>query len=177
MAGQWQRISQEEAFPGRCAEAGDDLGSAVVTARLARDLMRLALLMGRSYPPYSKWLGSAFARLPEAAALGPCLRAAVAATGWPVRGQHLSRAYRLVAVRHNELGVTRPLDPDTRPFFDRPFQVLGAGRFAEALRAEITDPEIRARPPFGAVDGFIDSSDALGHTGFLRAAVAAAASE
>ena len=40
---QWSRIAEEEAFPGRCAEAGDELGSAVVTARLARDLMRLWL--------------------------------------------------------------------------------------------------------------------------------------
>ncbi|MGH3407505.1 MAG: DUF4037 domain-containing protein, partial [Streptosporangiaceae bacterium] len=68
LACQWQRIGQEEAFPGRCAEAGDELGAAVVAARLARDLMRLCLLMRRRYPPYSKWLGAAFARLPEAAA-------------------------------------------------------------------------------------------------------------
>jgi hypothetical protein len=32
LACQWQRLSQEEAFPGRCAEAGDELGSVVVTA-------------------------------------------------------------------------------------------------------------------------------------------------
>ena len=31
LACQWQRIGQEEAFPGRCAEAGDDLVSAIVT--------------------------------------------------------------------------------------------------------------------------------------------------
>src|ERR1700722_2074972 len=78
LACQWQRIAQEEAFPGRCAEAGDELGAAVVAARLARDLMRLCLLMRRRYPPYSKWLGSAFARLPEAAAIGPALTAALA---------------------------------------------------------------------------------------------------
>ena len=66
LACQWQRVAQEEGFPGRCAEAGDELGSAVVTARLARDLMRLGLLMRRRYPPYSKWLGTAFARLPDA---------------------------------------------------------------------------------------------------------------
>jgi hypothetical protein len=28
LACQWERIAQEEAFPGRCAEAGDELGSA-----------------------------------------------------------------------------------------------------------------------------------------------------
>ncbi len=44
---QWQRISREEPFPGRCAEVGDELGSAVVTAQLVRDLMRLWLLMIR----------------------------------------------------------------------------------------------------------------------------------
>jgi hypothetical protein len=31
---QWRRIEQEEAFPGRCAETGDELGSRVVAARL-----------------------------------------------------------------------------------------------------------------------------------------------
>jgi hypothetical protein len=44
-------------------------GSAVVAARLVRDLMRLALLLHRRYPPYGKWLGSAFAALPAAATL------------------------------------------------------------------------------------------------------------
>jgi hypothetical protein len=63
---QWSRIAEEEAFPGRCAEADDELGSAVVTARLARDLMRLWLLMHCRYPPYSKWLGRAFTRAPAA---------------------------------------------------------------------------------------------------------------
>jgi hypothetical protein len=47
LACQWQRISQEESFVGRCGEAGDELGSAIVTARLARDLMRLRLLINR----------------------------------------------------------------------------------------------------------------------------------
>ncbi|MDQ2876332.1 MAG: DUF4037 domain-containing protein, partial [Actinomycetota bacterium] len=41
LACQWARVAVEEAFPGRCAEAGDELGSALVTARLARDLIRL----------------------------------------------------------------------------------------------------------------------------------------
>jgi hypothetical protein len=67
---QWSRIAEEEAFGGRCAEAGDELGSVVVTARLARDLMRLWLLMQRRYPLYSKWLGSAIAD-PLVRRLGP----------------------------------------------------------------------------------------------------------
>jgi len=51
LACQWQRIAQEEAFLGRTAEVGDELGSRVVAARLVRDLMRLCLLMGRRTSP------------------------------------------------------------------------------------------------------------------------------
>src|SRR5438067_2392739 len=82
LACQWQRISQEEAFVGRSGEVGDELGSAVVAARLAGDLMRLTLLMHRRYPPYSKWLGSAFAQLAFSATISPALTAAIAATTW-----------------------------------------------------------------------------------------------
>jgi Domain of unknown function (DUF4037) len=173
LAGQWQRIGQEEPFPGRCAEAGDDLGSLMVTARLARDLMRLCLLMHRRYPPYSKWLGTAVARLPDTAGLIASLTAAISVGGWPAREQRLREAYETVAALHNELGLTPRLDPRTRPFYDRPYQVIGAGRFTAALREAITDPAVRRLPPAGAVDQFIDSTDADGDLAFLRACVAA----
>ena len=66
MACQWHRISQEEPFPQRTAEVGDATGSAVMAARLVRDLMRTALLLARRYAPYAKWLGTAFAQLHHA---------------------------------------------------------------------------------------------------------------
>ncbi len=67
MACQWRRIGQEEAFVGRTAEVGDELGSRVVAARLVRDLMRLCFLQERRYAPYGKWLGTSFRGLPTAA--------------------------------------------------------------------------------------------------------------
>jgi len=173
LACQWQRVAQEEPFPGRCAEAGDELGSAVVTARLARDLMRLGLLMRHRYPPYSKWLGTAFARLPDASRLIPPLAAAVSATRWADRERSLVQALEAAAARHNELGLTRPLDAQARGFFDRPYQVLEADRFATALREEIRDPRIRRLPATGAVDQFVDSTDALRRTESMRAVIAA----
>ena len=173
LACQWQRIDQEEPFPGRCAEAGDDLGSALITARLARDLVRLGLLMHRRYPPYSKWLGTAFARTPAAAALQPLLSGAMAATSWGERERCLCAAYEAAARLHNDLALTEPVDPKVFPaFFDRPYRVLGAARFTHALRDAITDQEVRALPMTGAVDQFVDSTDALGDRGRLRAAVA-----
>ena len=170
---QWRRISQEEAFPGRCAEAGDELGSAVVIARLVRDLMCLWLLMNRRYPPYSKWLGSAFAQVPGAAELGGSLAAALSAASWPDRERHLGRAYAAVAEAHNGLGLSEPLDTNTRLYYDRPFQVLDAGRFAVALADAITDPAIRRLPPIGAADQFMDSTDALGDLRYSRAVITA----
>ncbi len=170
---QWRRISQEEAFPGRCAEAGDELGSAVVIARLARDLMCLWLLMNRRYPPYSKWLGSAFAQVPGAAELGGSLAAALSAASWPDRERQLGRAYVAVAEAHNGLGLSEALDTSTRLYYDRPFQVLDAGRFAVALADAITDPVIRRLPPIGAADQFMDSTDALGDLRYPRAVITA----
>ncbi|GCB48172.1 DUF4037 domain-containing protein [Streptomyces sp. NL15-2K] len=142
----WQRLSQEEAFVGRCGEVGDELGSAVVTARQVRDLMRLCLLMDRRYPPYSKWLGSAFARTPAGARLTPTLTAALAATDWHTREQHLAAAYETVADLHNGLGLTDRVDPATRPYHSRPFRVLRAERFAEALVSRISEAAIRELP-------------------------------
>jgi hypothetical protein len=84
-------------------------------ARLARELMRLWLLMHRRYPPYSKWLGSAFALVPGGAGLGCHLAAALATAGWPARERELVCAYRIVAEAHNGLGLTEPLDPAPGP--------------------------------------------------------------
>ncbi|MEU0644818.1 DUF4037 domain-containing protein [Streptomyces umbrinus] len=177
LACQWQRISQEEAFVGRCGEVGDELGSAVVAGRLVRDVMRLCLLMDRRYPPYSKWLGSAFARLPWASALTPVLTSALAATDWHIREQHLARAYETIAVMHNQLGLTEPVDSTTRPYHSRPFQVLHAERFTEALMARITDPAIGSLPAIGTADQFIDSTDVLSHPELTRAATHVAVSQ
>ncbi len=163
LACQWTRLSDEEAFVGRCGEVGDELGSAVVAARQIRDLMRLCVLMGRVYPPYSKWLGTVFDALPCSSALGPILAEALAAREWKARQRHLSQAYEFVGALHNALGLTEPLDPSVRDYFARPFEVLGADRFAAALRATITDPTLRRLPAVGAIDQYVDSTAMTDH--------------
>ena len=141
----------------------------MVTARLTRDLMRLWLLMRRRYPPYSKWLGSAFARTGDAAGLGRHLAAALAAAGWAAREREFVLAYRIAAEAHNGLGLTEPLDPGTRAYYDRPYQVLDAGRFAAALTAAITDPLVRRLGSAGTADQVLDSTPALGDLRYARA--------
>jgi hypothetical protein len=54
-----------------------------------------------------------------------------------------------------------PVNPTTRPYHSRPFQVLRAERFTTALRARITDPALGSLPDTGAIDQWVDSTDAL----------------
>jgi Domain of unknown function (DUF4037) len=162
LAGQWRRIAQEEHFPGRAAEVGDDLGRRVLVARLARDVMRLCFLLERRYAPYSKWLGTAFGRLEAAATVGPRLAAALAADRWPAAEAALVAAYEDVATRHNRLGLTEPLDPTPRRFHDRPFRVLDADRFVTACLDAMDDRALASQQPIGAIDQFVDSTDVLG---------------
>jgi hypothetical protein len=168
----WRRIDQEEAFVGRTAQVGDELGSRILAARLARDVMRVAFLLAQRYWPYPKWFGTAFARLPIAAELGGPLARAVSATEPAAREAAMIEAYGIVARAHNASGSTAPVDPAPRPYYERPYLVLGAERFVEATTATITDPWLRRLPLIGSVDQFSDSTDLLGRD--LRAAYAAA---
>ncbi|MBR7832580.1 DUF4037 domain-containing protein [Actinospica durhamensis] len=163
LACQWTRLSDEEAFVGRCGEVGDELGSAVVAARQVRDLMRLCLLMSRVYPPYGKWLGTVFASLPCSRTLGPILADALGAREWKERERHLSAAYEFVGALHNELGLTEPVDAHVRDYHNRPFEVLHAERFAQALLATIPDPAVRGLPLVGAIDQYVDSTAMTDH--------------
>lgn len=173
LASAWTRIAQEEAFVGRCGEVGDDLGGTVVTARLVRELMRLSLLLARQWPPYGKWLGTAFGRLPIAAQAGPALRGALSASDWRDRERHLGSAYQVVGAASNATGLAAPVDAATRGFHDRPYRVLRAERLAGALRESIHDPWIRELPLVGGVDQVVDSTDVLTHPVRCRALVRA----
>jgi hypothetical protein len=163
LAAQWRRIDQEEPFMARCGDVGDELGSRVVAARQARELMRLCFLMERRYWPYTKWFGTAFARLASAGRVGPHLSAALGAERWPERERALSAAYAAVAELHNDLGVTAPIETAVSPFHDRPYLVIHSGRVVDALRERIADPLLREVALTGCVDQFADSTDVLSY--------------
>jgi hypothetical protein len=159
---QWQRFAQEEAFVGRTGEVGDDLGSRLVAARLVRDLMRLCFLLERRYAPYTKWLGTAFARLAGAGELAPFFARALTARNWPLREAAIGKAASIVARMHNEAGITDPVDTTRREYYERPFLVLRAERFADACFAAISEPAVAGLAHgVGAVDQWIDSTNVL----------------
>jgi hypothetical protein len=162
LAAQWARLGQEEAFLGRTAEAGDELGSRVVAARLARDVMRLAFLLERTYAPYTKWFGTAFNRLRCAPELGPHLAATLAASDWRSREAHLNRAYEKVARMHNALAVTEPAAETVASFHGRPYLVIHADRFVEVTEQAMTSELVRSWPKrVGSVSQWADATDVL----------------
>ncbi len=164
LASGWMRISQEEHLMGRAGQVGDEVGSAIIAARLVRDLMRLWFLMEKEYAPYPKWFGHAFARLPGAAELIPLFQKVLAATTWTERQTYLALAYELTAAQHNRLGLTEPLPDKCSYFFDRPFLVIGGKQFADALYARISDPAVRkwdGNRLIGSLDQFSDSTDLI----------------
>jgi hypothetical protein len=164
MAADWHRIGQEEHLMGRAGSVGDEIGAALIGARLVRDLMHLCFLMERVYAPYPKWFGTAFRRLVCAPSLTPHLQAALAAENWQAREVHLVRAYEAVARLHNALGLTRAMPEDVTCFFGRPFKVMAFHGFSDELLAQIHDPEvlrIARLPLIGSLDQFTDSTDLL----------------
>jgi hypothetical protein len=152
---------------GRAGQAGDELGAALLGARLVRDVMRLCFLMARTYAPYAKWFGTAFRRLPVGQQLYGILQGALAAVTWPQREQQLCLAYAHLGRLHNQLQLTPPMPEQPRQFFGRPFQVMALHGFAGALRSAIRDPQLRTlaeRRPFGSLDLLSDNVDLIANT-------------
>jgi hypothetical protein len=165
LAAQWKRISQEEAFVGRTGDVGDEMGSRIVATRIVREMMRLSFLMERRYIPYSKWIGSGFARLRVAKQLGPLLNDVLNANDWKTREQFLSKAYSIVARRHNTLRITDRMPTIVTSYFDRPYMVIHTDRFSDAIKKVIRDPAVkRLKPDLGSIDQFTDSTEVVEDT-------------
>ncbi len=189
LAAQWALISQEEAFVGRTSQVGDEIGSRILAARLAERIMRLCFLMERRYAPYSKWFGTAFQHLACGPRVGALIEKVLSAPTYAERDPQFSQLYTEVAELHNRLGITPPLETRTRtysgwhnlragvdhlppgdPRDTRPFQVIFAGRFVDAIFAQIEDPRVLALSGnLGSVNQFlVPSSDALQSVSFCR---------
>jgi hypothetical protein len=162
LAAGWTRLGAEEHLMGRAGRAGDELGSAVIGGRLARDLMALGFLLERRYAPYPEWFGTAFGRLDLAAALTPVLAELVAAPTWPERQDAFAAAAAMLVRTQNELALCAPVDPRPRLSGGGPFWVIDGDRVATVLVAAVGDPAVRRltrRRLIGSVDQWSDSSD------------------
>ena len=168
LASQWAKLSEEEAFAGRCAEAGDELGSMLIASRQVKGVMQLCFLMEKRYAPYGKWFGTAFSRLGCGPQLGPVLKSALLSSSWEERERHLSAAYEFVARMHNSLGIT-PRVREEVELHGRPYHVIRAERFAAAILGVIESEEVRRLPfPLGSVNQLVDSTEKLSWPGLCE---------
>ena len=110
--------------------------------------------------PTRKWLGTAFARLPDPDGLGSSIDHAMTAASYSDREAALGHVYQVLASRHNDLAGSQ-IDSSLRPFFDRPAWILGANRFATDALDRVSDPMLATRPLIGSIDQMIDCTDVL----------------
>jgi len=189
LASQWAHLAEIEAFVGRTWQLGDPLGSQLVATQIVEYLIKLCFLMERKYAPYAKWLGTSFKKLHGYPEMQPLLANILLSTDYRQREPWLVKAYTRVTELHNALQITPPIDVCTRTYsgwhvynaeqrelaFDdpkntRPHQVIFAGRFVDAIRAEIRDLEVLAlRPNLGSVSQFLrESCPSMQSTDFCR---------
>jgi hypothetical protein len=168
----WQRLAQQFPLMGRTGQRGQELGSRIIAATLAEDLVRLAFLLHRRWAPYRKWREAMFASLPGAGNLAGPLAQLVSASGWRDRESAAVAAAEALLRVQRERGLPTP-EVAITPFFDRPYRTVDPAVPA-ALLAAVTDPRIRALPPgVGSVEQWVDSVDVLTHAQ-RRAALAGA---
>ena len=162
LAAGWQRLSDEMPMVGRTAERGDELGSRLLSARLAGDLIWLAFALSRRWAPYAKWRGSAFQGLAVAADLADPLAEAATAPDWCDRENGLADGCEVLLSAQRERGLPVPASTVTA-FMDRPYRTVDQA-VPQALLADVTDPEIARLPAsIGAIDQWVSSVDLLGN--------------
>jgi hypothetical protein len=121
-------------------------------------------LMEKRYAPYPKWFGTAFKRLSCALDLWQAQQAAA----WREREAALCRAYEYLVHIHTTLDIYHRLPETVTRFYTRPFQVIQGSRVAEALRAGISDPEVRHIAERGLIGSFKQWSDNTDMEGWER---------
>ncbi len=159
LAAGWQRLCHLLPMVGRAAEAGDELGSRLLSARLAGDLLWLAFALSQRWAPYAKWRGTVFRSLPVAARLGPLLDAA-ASPRWQERENALATGCEVLLGIQRERGQPAP-ESAVIPFFDRPYRAVDQA-VPLGLLAGITDPDVARLPPMvGSIEQWVDCTDVL----------------
>ena len=172
LAAGWQRLEQQLPMVGRTASRGDDLGSRLLSAQLAEDLMSLAFVLSRRWAPYAKWRGTVFATLPVAASLSGLLDAAATRPDWRDREGALAAAAEALLGVQRDRGLPAP-DGAVIAFWDRPYRAIDPAVPA-GLLAGITDADVARLPPgVGSIEQWANSVDVLsspGRRSALRAA-------
>lgn len=167
MACEWNKISTEESFIGRCGDVNDDIGSRLIASRIIQSIMSICFLQEKKYMPYSKWFGTAFNELESAKLLNKIFKSILNAKNWKTREKYLSEAYIHIAKQHNLLNLTKYIEPCIQKYYARDYKVIFADRFANELFLCISDTTIKNINKIGSIDqitnvlSILESSDQI----------------
>lgn len=159
LAAYWECVSNEEAFAGRVVEFGDLLGLKLLAGRLVNTMLKICFVLRETYVPYSKWFSRAFDALGlseiKALALEVLTENAPAAIESKLAGLYMS----VLALQNASTGMPR-VERVITNYYGRPYKVIGAGEIVSALRAAITDEQLKAIDlTLVGLDNKLDSSD------------------
>jgi Domain of unknown function (DUF4037) len=156
----WLRITSRMPNHGRAGQRGDELGSLLIAAALASDLARLAFLVHRRWPPYSKWLGTLLAAIPSGGELSSGLRDVTAGTDWRDREDAVGRVAELLLAVQRDRGLPAPR-PALNPYWNRAYRHINVA-IPDALTAGISDPELARLPAdMGSIEQWVDHVELL----------------
>ena len=125
-------------------------------ARLVDIAVHLGFMLTRSWPPYSKWRGSAFGQLAGCSAIATDLDRTLDAARWESRQTALRDALTGLADLQRQSGLPAP-QPAVEPFWDRPHLHLSP-HLVPALLETIRSPEVQALPAgLGSVEKQTDN--------------------
>jgi hypothetical protein len=168
LASEWSHYAEEAPFIGRTGSRGDDLGSRLVTARIACRLMRIAFTISKKYVPYMKWMGSLFNRLSISSKLRSVLANALQSDDWLARERSICKASLILIKEQENRGIVTGIKPSCAKYHDRDQLVVEVGGIIDALRTSIKGPLKDVKHPIGTINQFIDDVDMLTDPEFSR---------
>lgn len=159
LAAYWECVSNEEAFAGRAVEFGDLLGLKLLAARMVNTMLKICFVLKETYVPYSKWFSRAFDALglPEIKA-----QALDVVTGNEPAAieSKLAELYMAVLALQNACAGVPRVERVISNYYGRPYKVIKAGEIVSALRAAITDEQLKGIDlTLVGLDNKLDSSD------------------
>jgi hypothetical protein len=167
LIGCWDYIHQESPFVGRTGAKGDDLGSRIITTRLVRMLIKIAFLLERKYPPYSKWLTHGFNLLPNIEELKILLEKALITSEWRERENSLCEAISILIDKQNKLSLTKPLSLKPEQFHGRDIKIINIETVVKALWGGL-NIKMKSKLQIGGIDQFVDNTLILSHSNESR---------
>ncbi|GAK54635.1 hypothetical protein U14_05922 [Candidatus Moduliflexus flocculans] len=135
LAAQWEAVSQQEAFIGRCRELHDLLNLKLLAGRLIALLMKICFYLERRYIPYSKWFGRGFQQLNCYAGVHQQMLGILLEGDPESVESELANLYEHVVDLNNANFDLPKIENRTRNFFGRPYMVIFAETIVETLCA------------------------------------------